>query len=281
MTWINSFELESLRRRERDLRTDLESVRVTLSKTLPPGARVITNGTVGWTISSLGLWDDRDLHSLAKLVADQLEMQRAKTEAAEGDVKIAKAARDTAKAESARAKADLVEVCKVLDKANGGQVAIPLSSIYVGPGNPNGSAIQRMASELVRKSPALAAAENLAEVVKSLRAKVAAQAEELAEFKRQRDQDAVDAEYAALPECPLDGWLGCPKCAREINSAVLSDNRGANSYNPYSNDNIVLTGVMYAPGGYVTGPDAPELPQHLVWRCACGHKLLTKTREES
>ncbi len=124
-------------------------------------------------------------------------------------------------------------------------------------------------------------AERVIAEVMSLRDKIKAQDEELATFRRQRDQDAVDAEYAALPVCPGDGWLRCPKCAREVNSAVLSDKVGAKA-NPYSNNNLtLLTHVTYAPGGMVTGPDAPKLPQHLVWQCACGHKLRTKTREES
>lgn len=257
MTWIKSAELERLRARERATRDDVEAARAELNKALITSAPGVTS------------FDP--VAPLAERVVQALKFERVRADKAEGELSKAEAERNTMRSQLDSARADLVEVRKVLDTANGGQMGVFVS--YGFGGNAN--------AKVQSKSPVVLAAEHLAKRVSELSDKVKAQREELDAIERQHAQEAVDAEYAALPACPMHGNLQCPRCDKLISSPRLSD--GADQ-SPQSAEmyGVITLSELVAQGSVVTvGPAKPKLPQHLVWRCTCSHTVRTKTRDAS
>lgn len=258
MTWINSAELASIRTRERVANDDLAATRVALSKAL---------GSVATGPTLLGF---DPTAPYAEMVACDLAAAQVRVEKAEARIKVVEAERDTMRSQRDSARADLADVRKVLDTANGGQVAVLV-----------GYSTGGVETKVAPRSATVTAAEHLASRVADLKAKVKAQREELDAVERQRAQEAVDAEYAALPECPAGGWLRCPKCSRDITSPRLSDDA---DQNPQSAEmyGVVMLHTLTGQGATATvEPARPKLPQHLVWRCGCGHVEKTKTRDAS
>ncbi|MBF9326045.1 hypothetical protein [Mycobacteroides chelonae] len=251
MTWINSVELERLRDSERVNRNDLEATRTALNK-----ASTITKALAFEPVAPY----------VGALVCD-LAAAQVRADEAEARVKTTSTDRDILRSQRDSARADLADVRKVLDAANSGPVPILVG--YSSGG---------VETKVTPKSATVAAAERLASQVAELKATVKAQREKLDAIDRQREQEAVDAEYAALPVCPMYGHLQCPRCARSISSPRLSDNVDQ----PAEMYGVITLATLAGQGGTVAlEPPKPKLPQHLVWRCACGHVEKTKTRDAS
>ncbi|SKS11330.1 Uncharacterised protein [Mycobacteroides abscessus subsp. bolletii] len=257
MTWINSIELARLRARERATRDDVEAARAELNKAL---------------ITSVpGVTSFDPVAPLAERVVHALKFERVRANKAEGELSKAEAERNTMRSQLDSARADLAEVRKVLDTANGGQMGVFVN--YGVGGNVN--------AKVPSKSPVVLAAEHLAKRVSELSDKVKAQREELDAIERQRAQEAVDAEYAALPACPMRGNLQCPRCDKSISSPRLSDDADQSPQSPEMYGVITLSELVIQGAAVTVGPAKPKLPQHLVWRCTCSHTVRTKTRDAS
>ncbi|AMT71946.1 coiled-coil domain-containing protein [Mycobacteroides immunogenum] len=257
MTWIKSAELESLRARVRRAKEDIQAARAALN--------------AGMQLAASAMTQLDPVAPLAEKAAQELKAERVRTNKAERELSETKAQRDMMCNQLDSTRADLAEVRKVLDTANGGPVGL-LVGYSVG-GNVN--------AKVALKSAAVTAAEHLAKRVGELADKVKAQREELDAIEHQRAQEAVDAEYAALPDCAPNGWFACPKCDREVVSPRLSDDADQNpqSAEMYS---VITLAALASQGAVVTvGHAKPKLPQHLVWRCVCGHTVRTKTRDAS
>lgn len=250
VTWINSIELARLRARERTTRDDVEAARAELSKALITSAPGVTS------------FDP--VAPIAERVVHALKFERVRANKAEDE-------RNTMRSQLDSARADLAEVRKVLDTANGGQMGVFVN--YGVGGNVN--------AKVPSKSPVVLAAEHLAKRVSELSDKVKAQREELDAIERQRAQEAVDAEYAALPACPMHGNLQCPRCDKPISSPRLSDDADQNPQSPEMYGVITLSELVIQGAAVTVGPAKPKLPQHLVWRCTCSHTVRTKTRDAS
>ncbi|SII19313.1 Uncharacterized conserved protein [Mycobacteroides abscessus subsp. abscessus] len=250
MTWIKSAELERLRTRERHAREDIRAAYAALNAGLTPSASLM---------SQLD-----PVAPLAEGVVHALKFERVRANKAEDE-------RNTMRSQLDSARADLAEVRKVLDTANGGQMGVFVN--YGVGGNVN--------AKVPSKSPVVLAAEHLAKRVSELSDKVKAQREELDAIERQRAQEAVDAEYAALPACPMHGNLQCPRCDKSISSPRLSDNADQNPQSAEMYGVITLSELVVQGAAVTVGPAKPKLPQHLVWRCTCSHTVRTKTRDAS
>lgn len=250
VTWIKSAELERLRARERHARQDIQAACAALNAGLTPAASTMPQAD--------------PVAPLAERVVQALKFERVRANKVEAELVDVRKQRDDARA-------ILAEVRKVLDTANGGQMGVFVS--YGVGGNVN--------AKVPSKSPVVLAAEHLAKRVSELSDKVKAQREELDTIERQRAQEALDAEYAALPACPMHGNLQCPRCDKLISSPRLSDGADQNPQSAEMHSVITLAELVTQGGRVTVEPAKPKLPQHLIWRCTCSHTVRTKTRDAS